>query len=289
MNLPATRHQTSMQNDGIDYLVIGHLTKDLTSSGYQLGGTVSYSSLTARALGMTPAILTAAESHLSLPELHGIPIVIKESCQSTTFQLLYSSHGRDLFLRGQASRIEYADVPLEWRNSSIVHFGPVANELDLSLVRGFPNSLVCVTPQGFLRTWGQDGKVLPCDWPEFRYVLSFADIAILSREDVNHDDSMLDEMASAVKLMVVTDSGSGCSVYWNGDIRHFTPPPVTEIDATGAGDIFTTCFLYRYKVTLDPWESARFATLLAAQSVTRSGLAGVPTPDEINATEVEII
>ncbi len=289
MNLPTSLHKPSLRSDGIDYLVIGHLTKDLTPSGYRLGGTVSYSALTAKALGMAPAILTAAEGDISLPELEAIPVHIKESSESTTFQLLYTPHGRDLFLCSQASMIEFADVPLEWRNTGIVHLGPVARELDLNLVRGFPNSLVCVTPQGFLRTWGQDGKVAPCDWPEFRYVLGFADIAILSREDVNHNDTVLDEMASAVKLMVVTDSSSGCSIYWNGDIRRFAPPVVTEIDATGAGDIFATCFLYRYKTTQDPWESARFATILAAQSVTRPGLAGIPTPYEINSTEVEII
>ena len=39
----------------IDYLIIGHLTQDLTPSGPMLGGTASYASLTARALGLRSA------------------------------------------------------------------------------------------------------------------------------------------------------------------------------------------------------------------------------------------
>ena len=35
----------------IDYLIIGHLTRDLLPNGTRLGGTAAYAALTARALG----------------------------------------------------------------------------------------------------------------------------------------------------------------------------------------------------------------------------------------------
>ena len=38
--------------DPIDYLIIGHVTQDITPNGPMIGGTASYASLTARALGM---------------------------------------------------------------------------------------------------------------------------------------------------------------------------------------------------------------------------------------------
>ena len=40
---------------------------------------------------------------------------------------------------------------------------------------------------------------------------------------------------------------------------------------------------------VDPWEAARFATQLSARSVTRSGLAAIPTEDEINNCMVEVL
>ncbi len=44
----------------------------------------------------------------------------------------------------------------------------------------------------------------------------------------------------------------------------------------------------RLYTTRDPWEAARFATLLAANSVTRTGLNSIPTPDEIQECTVEV-
>ena len=43
----------------IDYLVIGHLTVDLTPEGPRLGGTATYASLTAKALGMRVGIVSS--------------------------------------------------------------------------------------------------------------------------------------------------------------------------------------------------------------------------------------
>jgi sugar/nucleoside kinase (ribokinase family) len=63
---------------------------------------------------------------------------------------------------------------------------------------------------------------------------------------------------------------------------------VDEVDPTGAGDVFAAAFFSRLFTTRDPWESARFATLLSAHSVTRPGLDGIPTPEEINACLVEV-
>ena len=74
-----------------------------------------------------------------------------------------------------------------------------------------------------------------------------------------------------------------------GDSRRFLPPAVTEVDPTGAGDIFATAFFTRLLNTRDPWEAARFANRIAAISVTRPGMAGVPSPDEVRACLVEVL
>ena len=62
-----------------------------------------------------------------------------------------------------------------------------------------------------------------------------------------------------------------------------------EVDATGAGDIFAAAFFYRLYATRDPWAAARFATHLASFSVTRPGLDGIPTRDEIQTCLVEVL
>ena len=64
---------------------------------------------------------------------------------------------------------------------------------------------------------------------------------------------------------------------------------MTVQDTTGAGDIFAAAFFFRLYTTRDPWESARFATQLAAASVTRIGLDGIPTQEEIQECMAEVL
>jgi sugar/nucleoside kinase (ribokinase family) len=112
---------------------------------------------------------------------------------------------------------------------------------------------------------------------------------VLSIEDVQNDESIVEEMASASRILVITEGEAGARVYWNGDVRRFRPPKEVEIDSTGSGDIFAAAFFTRLYLTRDPWESARFANQIAATSVTRSGLDGIPTPEEIHEYLIEVL
>jgi len=70
----------------VDYLAIGHLAVDIVPDGIQLGGSVAYAALTARALGLRVGIVTSAGSDAPLQALEGIRIVSIPSEFSTTFE-----------------------------------------------------------------------------------------------------------------------------------------------------------------------------------------------------------
>jgi sugar/nucleoside kinase (ribokinase family) len=180
-------------------------------------------------------------------------------------------------------------VPEQWLNTPIIHLGPVAREVDPTLARAFPNAFVGLTPQGWLRTWDEQGLVSFAEWPEASFVLQYAGAAVISIEDVRGNEDIIEEMASSVRVLAVTEGAHGARLYWNGDLRRFRPPQMDEIDPTGAGDIFATAFFYRLNATRDPWEAARFATNLASYSVMRYGLNGVPLPDEVQAVMTEVL
>lgn len=273
----------------IDYLVIGHLTQDLTPTGPRTGGTASFSSLTAHALGMRVGIVTACSPDLNLHGLHEIQIVNIPSQVSSTFENVYTAAGRIQFCYHQAPEITLDAIPEVWRNTPIVHLGPLVREIPADLSAAFPNSMLGLTPQGWMRTWDEKGRVSLCEWPDYRYVLGNADAAVLSIEDVQGDENRVEEMAAAIKLLIVTEGANGARVFWNGDVRHFEPPKMVEVEATGAGDIFAAAFFFRYQATRDPWEAARFATKLAAYSVTRIGLDSIPTAAEIQSCLVEVL
>lgn len=274
----------------VNYLVIGHLTRDLTPDGPRLGGTVSYAGLTAHALGLRVGIVTSWGNELPLSgELKHIPIINYPTDHSTTFENIYQGTHRIQIVHTVASRLDYHMIPEPWRQAPIVHLGPVAQEVEPGLVRHFANSLVGVTPQGWLRAWDEHGQVRPSEWPEAAFTLEQTGAAVLSVEDVLNDEKRIEEMASASRILVVTEGAAGARVYWNGDVRRFRPPIVPEVDATGAGDIFAAAFFIRLYLTRDPWESARFANMIASTSVTRRGLDGIPTFEEVKDYMIEVL
>lgn len=267
----------------IDYLVIGHLACDLTPDGNQLGGTVAYSALTARALGQRAGIITAVGEEVSLAPISHLPragIIVR---QSTTFENRYTPAGRIQTLHHHAPILHPDLIPAPWRATPIVHLGPIAHEIDPILLDCFPASFIGLTPQGWLRQWDESGHVTPAAWPAYAEILSKAHAVVLGIEDVAGDETQIEEMASVCPVFVVTEGAWGARLFVKGTATRVTTLPVYEVDATGAGDIFAAAFFIHLHRTNDPFESARFATHLAAHSVTRPGLAGIPTPEEILA------
>jgi sugar/nucleoside kinase (ribokinase family) len=273
----------------VDYLVIGHVAHDLTPEGPRLGGTAAYSALTARALGLRVGVVTAAGEETSLEALNGVQVVTFDSPQSTTFENIYTEHGRVQYLRAQATQIDLMSVPDVWRTASIIHLGPIANEVVSVLPRDFSPALFGITPQGWMRQRAEDGRVSRSEWQNAEPALQQADAVVMSREDVNGDDELIEYMAHQTRILVVTESNDGCVLHWHGDRRRFRAPVVHEVDATGAGDVFAAAFFFRLFKTHDPWEAARFATLIASRSVTRVGLNGIPTPQEIEESLMEVL
>jgi len=275
--------------ESVDYLVIGHVARDLTPGGSHLGGTAAYSALTARALGMRVGIVTAAGTDVSIEPLNGVPIVSFESETSTTFENIYTEQGRVQYLRSQAARIDFNHVPELWKDALIVHLAPIANEIDSVLSKGYSPSILGLTPQGWMRQWNSNGLVSTCEWKDSEAALAGANAVVISREDVNGDDKLIEHMAGQTEILVVTEGSAGAVLHWNGDRRRFRAPAVDEVDATGAGDIFATAFFVRFLNTRDPWEATRFAVLLASHSVERAGLDGIPTQLEIEQSRMVVI
>ena len=272
----------------IDYLIIGHLTCDITPDGYHLGGTAAYSALTARALGLRVGLVTAWGDEIPLTDLNAIQIASYPAEHSTTFKNVPTPHGREQTILSVAPSLDFHMIPEPWRSTPIVHLGPVAQEVEPGLIRNFPSALIGVTPQGWMRSWNKSGKVSASEWPEAAFVLERVGAAVISIEDVAGDEERVEEMAASSRILAVTEAHQGARLYWNGDVRRFRPPELEEVDATGAGDVFAAAFFTRLYTTRDPWEAARFATQLSAQSIARVGLGSIPTQPEIQESMVEL-
>lgn len=273
----------------IDYLVVGHIAADLTPAGPALGGTAAYAGLTASALGLRVGALTSVSPDLDLAPLAALDLEIVPSPQSTTFENRYGPEGRAQFLHARAAGLEPRHVPPEWRSPRIAHLGPIAGEVDPAMGGLFAGSLLGLTPQGWMRSWDGAGRVTPGKWSGNERLLGAAAAVVLSTEDVGGDEHEIESLAHACRLLVVTDGPKGARVFWNRDQRRVPAPAVSEVDPTGSGDVFAAAFFIRLYQTRDPWESARYANLLASASVSRRGIAGAPTPQEVEAAGLQVI
>ena len=273
----------------VDYLLIGHVFVDLTPAGKQLGGTVSYSALTAKAMGLRVGIVTSAGEDAPLSLLDGIQIFNVPTEHSTVFENVKTEHGRKQTLHHRATSITFEHIPQIWRDASIVHLAPIAQEVDPALAEKFPASWVGVTPQGWMRGWDENGSVFAKAWENSEQVLGPAGGVVLSVEDINHDLEFVEWVAHHTRLLCLTEGEQGAVLHWNSDRRRFRPPTDEEVDATGAGDIFAAGFFARFRETRDPWEAARFATHLSAHSVKRKGMQGIPTHKEVEHCKMEVL
>jgi hypothetical protein len=270
----------------MDFLTIGNITKDLIPGGYTVGGTVTYASVAAMRLGRKPGVLTRMGPDLALPdvycaiELHALP-----SPHTLTFENVYTPDGRVQTIHALGGAIGLDDVPqvLVKAAPSIVLLGPLAGELDPQVGDLFPHSLRGVVPQGWMRRWDEHGRVSHVPIACEADVLRYADVLVVSTEDVNHDVGLARCYAEMVKIVVLTRGVHGADVYFDGRVTHVRPRPAHEIDPTGAGDTFVAAFLVAFGETGDPIKAARFANVAASFAVEGLSYSTTPTRAQVDA------
>jgi len=278
----------------INFLTIGHITHDLTPNGFRFGGTVSFASVTAHRLGWQPGILTRVSPKGLLPEMEtaptapvdviapdgsplaGIPIHLLPSATSTTFMNIYHDGVRTQVIAELAGPVTPADLPVAWADVPVVLLGPLVRDVPASWTAMFPRALIGVTPQGWMRRWDAAGHVSPTRWDNAASFLHRVDVAVMSREDVDGDEEYIADLARQARILIMTEGWRGATIYMDGASHHVAPRPATEVDPTGAGDVFATAFLLRLAETGDPLVATRFANVAASMSVEAPGLASIP-------------
>ncbi len=265
-----------------DFLVVGNIVKDISPSGWRLGGTAAYGALQAARLGRSVVAVTSCAPDISPPEI--VPAVrwhVLPSFTTTTFENAYTGGLRQQRVAEVGSHIGSGQLPASWLKAPVAFLGPVLGELDDDLGTFFcPETLVGLGAQGWLRSLDA-GRVLPGRVTGSESWL-VGDIVFVSEEDVDEPDSVA-RWRPHIPTVVLTRGQRGCTV-WDEAGRHEVPAlPTTEVDPTGAGDCFAAAFLVRRDETADNLEAARFASAAAALVVRGTGLEAVADRRQIDA------
>jgi sugar/nucleoside kinase (ribokinase family) len=266
-----------------DYVLIGHVARDVAPGGYRPGGTVTYAGLAALALGRRVGAVTSVGPDFPIQNLFPeIQFVVRPAEVTTTFENVYTAGHRQQWVRGVAAPLDGNLVPPPWRSAPIVHLAPLAEEYGTEIVESFPQArLLGLTPQGWLRTWGPDGFVRRSAWSEPEIALDRCDAIVLSEEDVEGDWDLCARWAERARLLVVTQGARGCTVFDRGARWQLPAYPANEVEATGAGDVFAAAFFVHLLDHGNPLDAARYANCVASFAVEVEGPRGVPSAEVV--------
>ena len=247
-------------------LAIGHVTWDRLQGQTVLGGSVTYATQTARKLGWEAAALTSAGPDFDpARDLPGVTTFLARGDATTRFVNNYGEGGaRTQVLSSRAGDIVLSLVPEEWRNPDVLLLGGVAAEIHGRAAEAFAAEVVGANAQGWVRAFGPGGEVTPCEWQRPDENLAGVHALFLSEHDIPGALRRSRDLMSFVPMIAVTSGWRGLSLVTRDGIEQVPGFPRTEVDPTGAGDVFAAAFLMRYQETGNPSEAAVFACCAAS-------------------------
>ena len=271
-----------MSDPSPEYLIAGHITVDYTPEGEVFGGTALFAAITAHRLNARVHVLTSmpeAAVRQVLPDeiaVHNLPA--DDFC---TFRHEFVDGVREQYITKVAHTLHAEDVPKAWRSLPLVHFGPVAQEVGHDLPQAFAGALRGGSVQGWLRQWGENGHVQPLSPEQMLAWVPPLELSFLSEEDIGANRAVIDVYRRLHRVVVLTDGQHGATVFEGDSAVHVPAFPVQEVDANGAGDVFSAAFMIRYYETGDALLAARFATVVASFHVAQFDTHGIPTREQV--------
>ena len=262
-----------------DYLVIGHVTRDLQpDGGALLGGTALYAAITASQLGRRVAILTAGavedEVRAQLPDAD---LLWQPGDVTTTFFNRYVDGQRFQRAPVRAAVLDLTRLPDAWRGAAVVHLGPVAREIAPASLTTLAPAWLCATPQGWLRHWGPDGAVALAAPGAAAFADALIRALVVSEgEEESHAATLIAQTRARGGVAAITRGAVGSTLLWRDQTMEIPAFPVEEIDPTGAGDVYAAALFIRLAAGDPPPLAAVYASAAAALSVTGPGVSAIP-------------
>lgn len=266
-------------------MVIGHICKDILPDGkLGLGGSVSYAATTAHRMGYRVGVVTSAGPDLDVTKvLPFAQVACQQSQYTTVFENIYANGQRQQILHQRADVITCDQIPTAWRHAPMIYLGTIDQEIHPDVFQCFPEqALLGVMPQGFFRQWDERGRVSFTAWTPSEELLRRVTAIVISELDVPDPPGIVRSWRRFAETVVVTHAERGATVYHAGERCHYPTRPASQVDPTGAGDVFTAGFLIRLAETQDPCQAAEFANTVASFSVEKPGLTGIPLRPQVD-------
>jgi sugar/nucleoside kinase (ribokinase family) len=222
------------------YVAAGHLTTDVLADGrHRAGGTVLFGAIAAILRGRPAHVVTAAAEDIEdlVPVVDGLSFTRTPAEATTTFVNRGDDRERVQELLAWAGPVPVgsgADV------AGVVHLGPVAQELEPTWLDACPDeAIVVLTPQGLIRSWGEDPAVFHrmIDEAWIRAVRRRL-VVVLNASELAWVGELGERVVKVGGALIVTDGPRPATVRTRGGAIELAPAVVDLADDTGAGDVF---------------------------------------------------
>lgn len=279
--------------------------------GWRLGGGVTYAALTTARLGLRTAALIGADAlaaqavELDLLRDAGVEVRIELLAHGPVFDNIETPAGRVQTCLDPGDPVPVIRFPAGWLAAPVWLVVPVANETRSAWAHAIPpEAKLGVGWQGLLRTLvaGERVRRLP---PSSTPLIRRANLVSVSRNDLEPGTEIpeLVAMLQPGAHLVLTNGRAGGHLAiapkappdpLEGEHPgwRYQPIEATEVDPTGAGDIFMAALVAALwladpagdvasAAAADETVALRWAAVAAALAVERVGLPAVPRRAEV--------
>jgi len=271
-----------------DFVAIGHVTLDRFGEATRPGGSALYAAVTAHRLGLSVGLLTSHGDDFPLEVIPSkIEVISVPAADTTLFEHRQEPTGRVSHVRSVAGPLIADNVPDDWRDASLSLLAPVVDEVDPMIATLFTDGAVGAAAQGWVRQVKPDGLVIPRAWQSPERLLQSVQALFLSREDIQGQEAAVVEWFQRMPVGVLTADRAGALLFVNGERYEVQPRRASEVDPTGAGDVFAATFLIQYQRDGDPWLAAAAAACAGSLAVEGEGWSAVADRAALDAALAE--
>jgi len=313
----------SNNNNMTRILFIGHLAIDSIIRLKKvrkpsLGGSVSFGSLALKKYTKNvnvSIISNLGKKNFNLKLLKpfnkkGIDLsgMIMLNTDNTNFVLDYFNHARVLTLKSRSPNLNFNDIPEKFflNLPQIIILAPLCNEISIdyvkNVIKSFPNALVGVDLQGFIRKIDENGQVFYV--PELEIIEHVKEIIkligdrlILKGSEIemkilSGKENLVEVMQyfyefnnQAIYIMTLGERGSMIIKQDKEIIKVPAFKPKRVADETGAGDVYLAIFMYEYFNSKRTWKDVEKAAYLASAAasflVEKKGPSGIKNKKKV--------
>lgn len=213
---------------------------------------------------------------------------------TTRFRLENKGTTRNLSLLSRCEDISKEQLPEVRVNASLV--SPLAGEISPSLLTEISarSDFTFLDPQGFVRTFGADGRVRVAELRD-KSIIPKVDAVKMDREEAealtgkqNPKDALQKLSSLGVRKGIVTQGSQSCFVLDGTRIYQVGVPNAQVVDPTGAGDILSGATVSLYLRTRDFLRSACFGVAASSLSLHMIALSKVDLPMSVDENAMRL-